>query len=213
MRGCLLIISIILLLTTVSLADDPVTVFSSPVTAANRKAFSAQIKKLQFEGVHTKNFEQHKQVAALKRPLISKGIILLSPMGICLATQSPFSASVKITTDGIWQQSGDRKATVKSADKNFEIRHTANILIALFTANTSVLEKQFNLFYIKRAGHFQIGLRPKDRILAKIISDIVIEGTDEIHKIAIREANGDTTVILISEETPSKKITLETCIK
>ena len=184
-----------------------------PVTTKNEKAFVKTVKELQLNGEQSKAFTQHKRIAALKRPLVSKGTLVLSPKGICMATHSPFSSAVKITMDGIWQQTGERKARVQKSSDDFKIRHTAKILIALFTADKEALEKQFSLFYNQTEDGFQIGLRPRDRILAKIISNIVIDGSDGIHKIAIREASGDETTILISNTPPSKQITLETCIK
>ncbi|MBN2527368.1 MAG: outer membrane lipoprotein carrier protein LolA [Deltaproteobacteria bacterium] len=194
-------------------ADTTESVFSNPLSAQNETQFMTKVNQLQLKKEQTRQFTQQKQIAALKRPLISKGTIVLNPKGICMATQSPFSSAVKITSDGIWQQTGNRKAIVKSADDHFEIRHTARILIALFTADKKVLQNRFSIFYWQNESQFQIGLRPKDRILAKIISNIVIEGSANIHRIAIREANGDTTNILISDETPTQHITLDTCIQ
>ncbi|MBN2718664.1 MAG: outer membrane lipoprotein carrier protein LolA [Deltaproteobacteria bacterium] len=202
-----------LLLPAVATANSDETVFAYPVAAKNKKAFTQTIKHLQMQAEQIKGFTQKKQIAALRRPLVSTGIIVLSAKGICLSTRTPFSSAVKITTQGIWQQMGSRKATVKQADEHFEIRHIANILIALFTADHIVLEKRFTMFYHDAENQFQIGLRPKDRILAKIISQIVIEGTDQINRIAIREVNGDQTEIAISSEAPQELITLENCIQ
>ena len=188
-------------------------VFSHPVNHRNQNAFMNEVTRLQLKGEQIKGFTQQKRISALRRPLVSTGTIVLSPFGICIATHSPFTSSVKITTEGIWQQAGNGKTTVKKADEHIEIRHTARILIALFTANQQVLEERFSLYFKKNGNHFEVGLRPRDRILAKIISEIVIEGGDEIHKIAIREANGDETTILISDDKPANQISLDTCVR
>ncbi len=197
----------------VIVANDGDSVFSHPVTPRNQSVFMGEVKRLQLKGEQVKGFTQQKRVAALKRPLISRGSIVLSPKGICIATRSPFSSSVKITTEGIWQRAGNQKISVKKAEDHIEIRHTARILIALFTADQSVLEERFSLYFQKTDAGFEMGLRPRDRLLARIISEIVIEGAEEIHKIAIKEANGDGTTILISDDKPASPISLDTCVR
>lgn len=186
-------------------------VFEHPVTQRNQRPFSAVVKRLQLQKELRKEFAQEKRIAALKRPLVSKGTLVLSPDGICFATSFPFSSAVKITLQGIWQKVGSEKTTLKRSKDHFEIKHTAKILIALFSADKSVLENKFQLFYQQKDDQFQIGLRPKDKILSRIISNIVIEGSQEIRRIAIREANGDETTITISNDAPLKNVTLASC--
>jgi hypothetical protein len=204
---------VLYLVSAIVMANDGNSVFTHPVTQKNQSAFMGEVTRLQLKGEQVKGFTQQKRIAVLKRPLVSTGSIVLSPSGICIATRTPFRSSVKITTEGIWQQTGNQKTSVKKADDHIEIRHTARILIALFTADQSVLEKRFSLYFQKTEAGFTIGLRPKDRLLARIISEIVIEGAEEIHRIAIKEANGDETAILISDEKPASPITLDTCVR
>ncbi|MBN2342644.1 MAG: outer membrane lipoprotein carrier protein LolA [Deltaproteobacteria bacterium] len=196
-----------------SRAAEVPSVWFSPLSRKNDAEFVQTVKKLQLTREIARSFVQEKKIAALKRPLISKGTIVLSKQGVCLATRSPFVSAVKITRDGIGQKVGNQKATVKKSSDHFEIKHTARILMALFTADKVELTNEFSVYYQRVEGVFQIGLKPKDKILSKIISNIVIEGSGDIRRITIREANGDSTVIRITDDAPLQQVTLETCIR
>lgn len=192
-------------------SDNPV--FEHPVSKKNETKFLEKVRSLVLKKDVFRSFVQEKKIAALQHPLVSDGQVVLSSRGVCLATVTPFQSAIKVTKEGIWQKIGKQKAILKSAKDNVQIKHTARIMIALFTAKKETLEKQFYLYYLATQDGFHIGLRPKDRILSKIISQIVIAGTDEIRKIHIEETNGDQTTIKISNLAPLKKLSFDNCIE
>lgn len=161
----------------------------------------------------TREFKQEKKIKAIKRPLISSGLLLVTPTGICWSTQRPFESTMKITPVGIVQKVGTNDKTEKKASDKMEIRSFIKIMMALFSADEQSLNREFHLYFKGDLNQWSLGLKPKRKIMGKILSSIIISGSNDIENIVINEANGDMSNIHITGSSSQTELSLETCVK
>jgi hypothetical protein len=177
------------------------------------KDFKAVIERLSLKNDILREFTQEKKISGLKMPLRSSGLMYVGKTGICMSTTNPFQASMLLSPEGVVQKSGGGLVSSRNAKDSVEIRHFVRIMMALFTADKDILEREFNVFFEKASDNWTIGLTPKGTIMSRILKSIVIEGDLDIRKVVISEASGDTTSISIVSAKGEIKLGLDNCVQ
>jgi hypothetical protein len=136
------------------------------------------------------DFQQQKNLRILKNPLISRGQFVFSKQnGLHWAIAEPLQRTYLISSKGI--KPVDSDATVESPFAD----NIGKLFASIFSGDLPALEKYFDIYYGNADSYWQLGLRPNNKHIEKIIRQIEISGKKYIHEIKIIETNGDTTGI------------------
>ena len=145
-------------------------------------------------------FDQRKQLAGLKNPLISSGrFCVVADKGVLWRSLQPFANTVRLTRDEIVQLQGDRVAARLDAKQEPALRTINNVLFALLAGDLAEIDKLFEIDGGIHDKGWEVKLKPREPGLAKAISSIALEGGTYISNITISEASGDRTSIVFSE--------------
>ena len=151
-------------------------VFSFKADTKDR-AFRQVISRLKTDSRIKMSFVQDKKIKSLSRPLRSEGVFLVQNKSVCWKTEKPFKSSLLISKEGIKKKVGDNPITFDSAADKVEIRTFVKIMLSLFNADDKALMRDFDLYFLNRQESWTIGLKPRRRILGKILKSITISGT------------------------------------
>ncbi len=146
-------------------------------------------------------FEQSKQVAGFKKPLVSEGDFLIArDEGVIWRTRSPFPGELRLTRDSI--SASQNGAVTFHLDANAEpgVRLINGLLFALLEGQMKVLGEQFEIDGEIHGTNWQLLLTPRDAQLARLMRRIELSGDQFVRHIEIAEANGDRTSIRLSAQ-------------
>ncbi len=192
-----------------SAADN--SLWDAPLKKGN-SLYIRTLRDIEIKNAVTKTFVQSKNIKALNRNLISKGVLFISQKGVCWQIVSPVFSSMLLTEHGITQKGQGGKVETKSTGHDMRTRYIVKIMMAMFMAQKEVLEAEFDLYFVKNRDSWQLGLVPKKRVMKRAVRHIVIAGTHGVDSISILQAQGDLTVIKISDSS-STEVTLKNCVK
>jgi len=141
-------------------------------------------------------FTQTKNVKMFKKPLISKGIFLLTQsQGLMWHQQTPFPVSLILTKNKLRQQFSDKPADIIEAKDNPMVFYFSHLFLSLFQGDIKALQAQFNIQLISNKQGWQLDLTPKSAPLNKVFSTITIQGNQYIDSLTLSELSGDSSVI------------------
>lgn len=144
-------------------------------------------------------FDQTKQLAGLKNPLLSNGrFCVVADKGVLWRNLQPFANTLRLTRDEIIQWQGDRVTLRLDAQREPTLRLINSILFAVLAGDLGQLEKHFDVDGVVRDSAWKVKLKARDSGVAKVIDVIALEGGAYVKNIAIDEANGDRTRIVFS---------------
>jgi hypothetical protein len=145
-------------------------------------------------------FDQTKQLAGLKKPLLSSGrFCVVADKGILWRNLRPFASTVRLTRDEIVQMQGDRVTSRLSAKEEPTVRLMNSVLFSMLAGDFSQLEKLFTVDSSVHNDHWRATLKAREPALAKTLDTIAMDGGVFVSSIAIHELNGDQTRIVFSE--------------
>jgi Outer membrane lipoprotein carrier protein LolA-like len=145
-------------------------------------------------------FDQSKQLTGLKRPLVSNGrFCVVADKGVLWRTLQPFPNTVRLTRDEIVYLQEDRVAMRLDATQEPAVRMISNVLSALLAGDLGQIEKLFEVDASIHEHGWSAMLKAREPILAKVISNVALEGDAYVKNIAISEGGGDRTRIVFSE--------------
>ena len=154
------------------------------------------------------NFTQSKHINGLSRPLISKGLIWMSPAGqLVWQTQMPIKSTLVITESGI---KFFNKQDELLPDNNYPLANKiSGLFLSILGGDVKKLEASFvqNLNCEKK--RWQLDLEPKNKSLSGIIKVISLSGNDDIESIGFQEQRGDRTVIELVRQESTTRVKLE----
>ena len=141
-------------------------------------------------------FKEEKRIQLLKRPLRSVGkLVFLPDKGLYRKLSEPFRQELIVNRDFILQRDDDGEITRMATDNQPAARAFIESFLALFSGSWPALAERFDVNFDATSEGWQLGLRPKQQVMVKIISAIVIEGQGEqLNRLWVIEANGDLTV-------------------
>ena len=186
-----------------------VLVFFSAGTMAADLAASVKARLLQPEILQGR-FEQSKQVAGFKKPLISKGDFLVArERGVLWRTQSPFPGELKLSRDEIIARQNGEVVFRLNASKEPSVRMINSLLFSLLNGDITRLNELFQMDGSISGKSWQLQLTPRQATLGNIMRKIELSGDQFVRRIDLNEANGDQTSIRFSDQTPKNTLSCE----
>jgi hypothetical protein len=173
------------------------------VSVGLARAGAAQVEEIQALLARPKilcgRFDQTKQLAGLKKPLLSNGrFCVVADKGVLWRSLQPFANTVRLTRDEIVQMQGERVTMRLNAKQEPTVRLMNSVLFSLLAGDLGQLEKLFAIEGDVHKDSWRVTLKAREPGLAKAIGAISLDGGAYVTHIAIDEANGDRTRIVFS---------------
>jgi len=138
------------------------------------------------------DFHQQKHLKVLHKPLISTGTFTYhQDKGVIWKTLTPVISLLLVNESKLLTGQGEQ-AVPAAFGKVFK---------AMLGGDISTLTEGFNITGIDQKTSWQLELIPKDDMLKKIISTMVLSGDTELRNLEIREAGGNVTLITFTNIT------------
>jgi outer membrane lipoprotein-sorting protein len=145
-------------------------------------------------------FDQTKQLAGMKKPLVSEGrFCVIAGKGVLWRTLKPFPSTLRLTRDEIVNYQGDRVAMRLDAKTEPTVRMINNVLFSLLSGDLGQLDTLFDGDGAVDANSWNVALKPRQAALEKAIGTIKLEGGAYVKSIVMNEGSGDRTTIVFSE--------------
>jgi hypothetical protein len=172
-----------------------------PTTQAADHPLTSQIQSLLAQpSVLCGRFDQTKQLAGMKKPLLSHGrFCVVKGKGIVWRTLQPFPSTLQLTRDEIVNYQGDRVAMRLDAKQEPTVRMINSVLFSLMAGDLAQLDELFDIKGEAKAANWRVSLTAKKAALAKVIGTISLEGAAYVKTITMNEAGGDQTKIVFSD--------------
>jgi outer membrane lipoprotein-sorting protein len=196
LRLCLA--SALIVLAVECLGEEAVVpaVFTQPLDADSREAFTTVTQRLAQHKVVRADYTQSKRIKVLKKPLVSSGSFLYSAdNGVLWTTTEPAPSVLVVTNKGIRQQQDGKWKSVRGSSSAVKF---SEMLLAVFSGDTQALGKGFNLYFSHSDEGWSIGLQPKNKRMAKVVDYLLISGEDLVDTFTMVQKNGDSTVSTFS---------------
>jgi outer membrane lipoprotein-sorting protein len=138
------------------------------------------------------DFHQQKHLKVLHKPLISTGTFTYhQDKGVIWKTLTPVASLLLVNESKLLTGQGEQ-AVPAAFGKVFK---------AMLGGDISTLTEGFNITGTDQKTSWQLELIPKDDMLKKIISTMVLSGDTELRNLEIREAGGNITRITFTNIT------------
>ncbi|MCQ2583278.1 MAG: outer membrane lipoprotein carrier protein LolA [Treponema sp.] len=172
-------------------------------------------KQLAVNPVTKGDFTQIKAVnsAKGKRELKSSGVYLFCVDGIVWETKKPFPSSMIVTPSVITQVGADGSKKEINAKDNQSFASIASTLVAIFSNDLSLLQKNFTVDFKAAADNsWEMNLLPKDSTISSVVGKIVLKGksngkSTSLDSIILTENGGNTVTYQFTNQTYSKELT------
>lgn len=146
--------------------------------------------------VRTK-FIQTKLIKGLKKPLVSEGNFLFAQnKGLFFETLKPFEQLTVLTPKNLIQKDSAGIVSVITSDAHPALKNSVTTFLSVFSGESEILLKQFQVYCEISQNNWQIGLIPKDKSSGnEFIVRITFSGDKFLKTINIDEKEGNTTTI------------------
>jgi len=186
-------------------ADEDV--FRHPLVPQTMITFNATCAELAEKPIIKGNFAQEKYLNRLDRSLMSSGnFIIAAGQGMVWETLRPFPSTMILGNDFIVQSRPDGQRSVLSAQGNETFIQMADVISSVFSGQSQGLLENFEVYFLGSASNWNIGLLPRDSIVASFAMKITISGDSAIRSIRIFEQNGDTITYTLSNHSFPKEL-------
>lgn len=187
----------LLLLLVLAMPAAAESVFSYPVAedpqrqqqlAALAEAMSTTTR---IEG----RFTQTKHLQILAQPLVSQGQFLLDAQGqFNWEIQQPFAQAYHYRDGELIRSVDGEQERIAPADEP-SLHGFFQFFSALLQLTEADLDGHFTRYFrTLEADHWELGLRPKDRRMARVLERLIVQGRGErIDTVRLREPGGDST--------------------
>jgi len=146
------------------------------------------------------DFQQEKRLKILRKPLLSTGTFTYhQSKGVIWKTLAPV-ASILLVNDTHLMTTQGEQAVPAAFGKVFK---------AMLGGDLKQLNDGFSITGSDQEPAWQLELKPKDELLKKIISFIVLSGDNELRLLEIQEAGGNLTRIKFDQITHPAQLTSE----
>ena len=140
-------------------------------------------------------FIEEKRMTVLRKPLTSSGYLLFIPThGLYRHLQKPFEQEMLITPEVIHQRQANDRTTALSLDTLPGAKAFVGAFLALFSGSWDSLLTHFEVYFAQNKAQWQLGLKPTNEAMAKMITCLVLEGTQtHLGALWMQESHGDVT--------------------
>ncbi len=140
------------------------------------------------------NFTQTKTIPVLSRPLISKGLIWMSPTGkLVWQNQLPIKSTMVISDSGV--NFYNKNDQLLPDNNHTMVKDISALFLNLLSGNSALLAEQFVQSLLCTDDSWQLDLEPINKSLSEIMVKITLYGSDSLNVIAFQEKRGDKTRI------------------
>ena len=144
------------------------------------------------------NFQQEKQLKILHKPLISTGVFTYhQSKGVIWKTLTPVVSLLLVNQSRLLTNQGEQ-AVPATFGRVFQ---------AMLGGDLTQLADDFSITGTDQKASWQLQLKPKDELLQKIISTIVLSGDNELRLLEIQETSGNITYIKFDQITHPMQLT------
>lgn len=172
---------------------------AAPLPACAAEVLSqigAQIEQFQ---VIRAEFVQTKQMAALKRPLVTSGHLTFSRQyGVLWQIEKPYRVSYVLGETKIVEIGGEGTRRVRETRDVPGLAQVGRVFRAMLGANSDALREYFDVAAQGTPARWAIELTPRQSQLAQFLRGMQLTGGRFVEEIRISEAGGDNTLIRLS---------------
>lgn len=174
--------------------DHPIVAHSAQPALESIQTHLASVSSLRAA------FSQTKKIAALTRPLTSKGEFLFSRgKGAIWKLRSPYESLFVVTPSSVRQSDAAGELSNLQASEQPVLRGFTEVFLGLLTGDVEKLEKQFQVYFVGDPSNWTMGLIGRDSRLRLFIDRIVLSGEKVVRRVQIFEKSGDSTSIDFSK--------------
>jgi outer membrane lipoprotein-sorting protein len=146
------------------------------------------------------DFQQEKRLKILRKPLISTGTFTYhQSKGVIWKTLTPVASLLLVNDTRLLTGQGEQ-AVPEAFGKVFK---------AMLGGDLDELSEGFSITGADQKPFWHLELKPKDELLKKIISSILLSGDNELRFLEIKEAGGNITLIKFAKITHPRQLTTE----
>lgn len=157
-------------------------------------------------------FEQQKNVAGFRKPLVSSGDFLLwRGHGVLWHTRKPFDSTLVVRRDKLSvTQAGGRASYQIDVEHEPGLRRVNELLFALFSGDVVNLQKHFRIEGALSGKHeWKLVMTPSSDGLAQVFRRVELEGDRHVRRMRLEEANGDASLIRFDKTSETPAVTPE----
>lgn len=144
-------------------------------------------------------FMQSKKVPGFAKPLVSSGnFVAARGRGVLWRTLKPFASELRLTQNEIRATQGGQTAIKLDAAREPAVRLINTLMFSLLNGDVSGLADVFELGGSVKGAGWQLSLAPKPGPLRQVLKRVELEGDGYVRRIQLFEANGDESVIQLS---------------
>lgn len=142
-------------------------------------------------------FAQTRQMAALKRPLVTRGRLVISATrGVLWQIEQPFRMTYAFGESQIVEIGSDGVRRVREAREVPGLAQISRVFRAMLGADADALREYFDVAAKGHSGAWTIELKPRQAQLAHFLSGMQLSGGRFVDEIRISEAAGDSSRIV-----------------
>ena len=178
-----------LTLSSMAFAD----VFESPLTAERSKDLAQVLSAMQQQKYLRGSFRQVRTVKKINRDFVSTGsFVIADTLGILWNMEKPFQSLTTITRDKMLQKNASGAVSQMNMKDNAVFGQVSQTIQGIFSGNRKMLEERFQIFFeMGKDGLWTIGLVPKESVIKKQISSVVLSGHKWLEKVTLSDADGN----------------------
>ncbi len=145
------------------------------------------------------DFVQTKQMAALKRPLVTSGRLTFSRQsGVLWLIEKPYRISYVLGEARIVEIGSDGARRTREARDVPGLAQVGRVFRAMLGAHSEALREYFDATVHGDPAKWSIEMKPRQQQLAQYLSEIRLSGGQFVEEIQISETGGDSTQIRFS---------------
>jgi hypothetical protein len=167
-----------------------------PLQAAESGSLAHIGTQIERHSVVRAEFVQSKQMAAMKRPLVTTGHLVYSRLhGVLWQIEQPYRMSYVLVEDRIVEIGADGVRRERGLRDIPGLAQIGRIFRAMLGANTTALNEHFEANVEGDTDKWKIELKPRQQQLAQFLTGLQLSGGRFVESIIISEAGGDSTQI------------------
>jgi hypothetical protein len=174
-----------------------------PAQSAATAELSAQFaRRLEQHLVLRADFVQEKQMAAFKKPLVTRGrLVYVRDEGVIWKVEAPLKLAYVLTDKRIVEIGEDGKAVMRHTKDVPGIEQVGRVFRALLGAQPNAVSDLFSITATGTPAAWRMTLTPRSGPLSQYMGQIQLNGGRNVDKILIEEAGGDKTAIVFRNTT------------
>jgi hypothetical protein len=149
------------------------------------------------------HFEETKEVALLRAPLTSRGVLhYVPPDRMVRRTLEPVASELVIDGERMWYRD-DLRSEPTDLSGDPAARHFAGSFVVLFGGDRAALEARYETRFEADGSDWLLRLGPRDGTVRRFVTELALRGDGRsLRELSIREADGDVSTTRFLEVDP-----------